>query len=244
MAMAGEAVALADELGLRDRVVFFNFGWVPYAERGRYLLEADVARLGALRRRRDPVRVPDPTPRLPLGRPARRHDARRHARRADRRRRCAAAPSTSATWTAGSRRSRLLLDDADPRSSARGSRRPRSDRRSSGRAWSRRSATSPIRRTTSARHGRPRSRRRARVLLAAPAHRLARHGLRGSRATDARSSVRRRSAQARVAHRRSGTLGRHGDAAQHASAVARRVRQAPAAQPADPSRDSRRWTSS
>ena len=43
MAMAGEAVALAEELELRDRVVFFNFGWVPYAERGRYLLEADVA---------------------------------------------------------------------------------------------------------------------------------------------------------------------------------------------------------
>ena len=43
MAMAAEAVALAEELGLRDRVVFFNFGWVPYAERGRYLLEADVA---------------------------------------------------------------------------------------------------------------------------------------------------------------------------------------------------------
>ena len=43
MAMAGEAIALAEELGLRDRVVFFNFGWVPYAERGRYLLEADVA---------------------------------------------------------------------------------------------------------------------------------------------------------------------------------------------------------
>ena len=43
MAMASEAVALADELGLRDRVVFFNFGWVPYAERGRYLLESDVA---------------------------------------------------------------------------------------------------------------------------------------------------------------------------------------------------------
>ena len=43
MAMAGEAVALAEELGLRDRVVFFNFGWVPYAERGRYLLDADVA---------------------------------------------------------------------------------------------------------------------------------------------------------------------------------------------------------
>lgn len=43
MAMAAEAVALADELGLRDRAVFFNFGWVPYAERGSYLLDADVA---------------------------------------------------------------------------------------------------------------------------------------------------------------------------------------------------------
>jgi glycosyltransferase involved in cell wall biosynthesis len=43
MAMAADAVALADELGLRDRFVFFNFGWVPYAERGRYLLDADVA---------------------------------------------------------------------------------------------------------------------------------------------------------------------------------------------------------
>ncbi|MDQ3162200.1 MAG: glycosyltransferase family 4 protein [Actinomycetota bacterium] len=42
-AMAEEAVALADELGLRDRVVFFNHGWVPYAERGRYFLEADLA---------------------------------------------------------------------------------------------------------------------------------------------------------------------------------------------------------
>ena len=42
-AMAEEAVALARELGLLDRVVFFNFGWVPYAERGRYLLEADIA---------------------------------------------------------------------------------------------------------------------------------------------------------------------------------------------------------
>ncbi len=42
-AMAEAAVALADELDLRDRVVFFNFGWVPYAERGRYFLEADLA---------------------------------------------------------------------------------------------------------------------------------------------------------------------------------------------------------
>src|SRR4029079_11875445 len=42
MTMTTRAVRLAEELGLRDRVVFFNFGWVPYAERGRYLLEADL----------------------------------------------------------------------------------------------------------------------------------------------------------------------------------------------------------
>ena len=33
---------LAEELGLLDRRVFFNEGWVPYDERGAYLLEADV----------------------------------------------------------------------------------------------------------------------------------------------------------------------------------------------------------
>jgi glycosyltransferase involved in cell wall biosynthesis len=42
LAMTTRAVALAEELGLRDRFVFFNFGWVPYAERANYLLEADV----------------------------------------------------------------------------------------------------------------------------------------------------------------------------------------------------------
>jgi glycosyltransferase involved in cell wall biosynthesis len=42
-AMAEQAVTLAEELELRDRVVFFNFGWVPYAERGRYFLDADLA---------------------------------------------------------------------------------------------------------------------------------------------------------------------------------------------------------
>lgn len=41
--MAERAVALAEELGLRGRHVFFNDGWVPYAERGRYLLDADLA---------------------------------------------------------------------------------------------------------------------------------------------------------------------------------------------------------
>jgi glycosyltransferase involved in cell wall biosynthesis len=42
MAMATRAVELAKELGLYDRLVFFNFGWVPYAERARYLLDADI----------------------------------------------------------------------------------------------------------------------------------------------------------------------------------------------------------
>jgi glycosyltransferase involved in cell wall biosynthesis len=42
MSMARQAVARAEELGLRDRVVFFNDGWVPYESRGAYLLEADI----------------------------------------------------------------------------------------------------------------------------------------------------------------------------------------------------------
>lgn len=35
--------ALAAELGLLDRVVFFNDRWVPYGERGSWLLDADCA---------------------------------------------------------------------------------------------------------------------------------------------------------------------------------------------------------
>jgi len=42
MRMAYEARELARELGLLDRVVFFNDGWVPYEERANYLLDADV----------------------------------------------------------------------------------------------------------------------------------------------------------------------------------------------------------
>lgn len=42
MAMATRLRALSDELGLTGRFVFFNDGWVPYADRGRYLREADV----------------------------------------------------------------------------------------------------------------------------------------------------------------------------------------------------------
>jgi glycosyltransferase involved in cell wall biosynthesis len=42
MAMAQAAVDLAAELGVLDSHVFFNFGWVPYAERARFLLDADL----------------------------------------------------------------------------------------------------------------------------------------------------------------------------------------------------------
>ena len=42
MAMQGRAIALAEELGIHGTSVFFNPGWVPYDERGAYLLEADV----------------------------------------------------------------------------------------------------------------------------------------------------------------------------------------------------------
>jgi glycosyltransferase involved in cell wall biosynthesis len=42
MQMAGLATARAEERGLRDRVVFFQEGWVPYDRRGAYLLEADI----------------------------------------------------------------------------------------------------------------------------------------------------------------------------------------------------------
>jgi glycosyltransferase involved in cell wall biosynthesis len=42
MTMAERASALARELGLEGRHVFFNDGWVDYAERGRFLAESDV----------------------------------------------------------------------------------------------------------------------------------------------------------------------------------------------------------
>jgi hypothetical protein len=41
-ATAAATQALADELGLTGTHVFFNPAWVPYAERGSFLLEADV----------------------------------------------------------------------------------------------------------------------------------------------------------------------------------------------------------
>lgn len=40
--MAGQARQLAQQLGLSNRVVFFNDGWVPYEQRADWLLEADI----------------------------------------------------------------------------------------------------------------------------------------------------------------------------------------------------------
>lgn len=40
--MCGEAIKLAEELGLTDRFVHFNFGWTDYDHRQNYFLEADV----------------------------------------------------------------------------------------------------------------------------------------------------------------------------------------------------------
>jgi glycosyltransferase involved in cell wall biosynthesis len=37
-----EAMGLAKDLGLYEKCVFFHPGWVPYEERGNYLVEADV----------------------------------------------------------------------------------------------------------------------------------------------------------------------------------------------------------
>lgn len=42
MRVASETRQRSEELGLTDRYVFFNEGWVPYDERDDYLLEADV----------------------------------------------------------------------------------------------------------------------------------------------------------------------------------------------------------
>lgn len=42
MKMCTEAIRLTEELGLKDEYIFFNYDWVPYAERENYLLEADI----------------------------------------------------------------------------------------------------------------------------------------------------------------------------------------------------------
>ncbi|TQL48649.1 glycosyl transferase family 1 [Homoserinimonas aerilata] len=42
MRMAFEAQQLAERLGLLNKIVFFNEGWVPYEERADFLLDADL----------------------------------------------------------------------------------------------------------------------------------------------------------------------------------------------------------
>lgn len=47
MRMTGEAMDLARELGLLDKHVFFNTGWVDYRSRAGFLLESDLAVLAS-----------------------------------------------------------------------------------------------------------------------------------------------------------------------------------------------------
>lgn len=42
MTTTGRTIALAEELGVKDRTVFFDFGWIPYEERQNYLLAAHI----------------------------------------------------------------------------------------------------------------------------------------------------------------------------------------------------------
>jgi len=42
MEIARRTIALAEDLGLRNKGVVFNPGWVPYSKRADYLLEADI----------------------------------------------------------------------------------------------------------------------------------------------------------------------------------------------------------
>jgi glycosyltransferase involved in cell wall biosynthesis len=42
MAASGRAIHHVDQLGIRDRTVFFNFDWIPHDERGAYFADADV----------------------------------------------------------------------------------------------------------------------------------------------------------------------------------------------------------
>ncbi len=42
LSMVNDTVNLAGKMGLTDKTVFFNFGWVPYHERHNYLLESDA----------------------------------------------------------------------------------------------------------------------------------------------------------------------------------------------------------
>ena len=64
---ADAAIAFAAERGLEGRCVHFNRGWVPYAEREDYLLEADVGVSRAPRSPRGALLVPDARARPRVG---------------------------------------------------------------------------------------------------------------------------------------------------------------------------------
>jgi glycosyltransferase involved in cell wall biosynthesis len=42
MSTTDRAIRLAEELGVKDRTVFFDFGWIPYEKRQNYLLAAHI----------------------------------------------------------------------------------------------------------------------------------------------------------------------------------------------------------
>ncbi|MFN8026225.1 MAG: hypothetical protein U0W40_07700 [Acidimicrobiia bacterium] len=70
MRMAVETRALADELDLTDRFVFFNEDWVAFDDRANYFLDADIGISTAPRPRRDRAFVPAPASSITCGQPA------------------------------------------------------------------------------------------------------------------------------------------------------------------------------
>ena len=81
MRMAVATRALSDALGLTDKHVFFNEGWVPLRGPPELPARGRHRRQHPPRPRRDGLLVPHPHPRLPVGRPADRRHGRRHVRR-------------------------------------------------------------------------------------------------------------------------------------------------------------------
>ena len=146
MAMAARARTLAGELGVLDRAVVFNDRWVPYGERGDWLVEADIgvsAHFADLETRfAFRTRLLDY---LWAGLPIVDH-AGGCARRSSSRPTASAAPWASGTSAAGSRRSTCCSRTIRPGSSLRSARgRCASDLRGRGsRAASRSCSPSPV----------------------------------------------------------------------------------------------------
>ena len=103
--------------GLRDRTVFFNDAWVPYAERAGLSAGGGYRRQHALREHRDAVRLPHAPARLPLGRPADDRQQRRHAVGAGGRAWRWATLSRRAIWPALAAAILKLVDEPDRRDS-------------------------------------------------------------------------------------------------------------------------------